>query len=72
MKYTVANTAGAGNPKDVFLDGVKLDAVIEADDEAGYVVVLLKDKDGFLYPDADGNTASERRTGKVVVVPRAE
>lgn len=71
MRYTYENTAAIGAPKDVFLDGVKIDNVSEADTAEGYLVRCKIDAEGFLCVDEDGEIATDRLTGKVVVLPSA-
>lgn len=59
----------ARRPLLVFLDGVKVDKAIAADDTEGWVEVMPFDERGRLVCDNDGNYEPERRTGKVQIVP---
>jgi len=67
MRYTPENTAHIDRPVRVYLDGVEIHDVHEADDVEGYVIVASRNADGNLYDDGYGNIATERRTGTVVV-----
>lgn len=70
MRYTYENTAAIGELKDVYLDGVKLDDVLEADTEAGYVIRCKLDAEGHVYAGENDELATERLIGVVAVVPK--
>lgn len=72
MRYTYENTAAIGEPKDVYLDGVKIDDACEADTVDGYVIRGKRNAEGNLYLDENDEVATERLTGAVVVVPKAD
>ena len=67
MRYTPENTVKAGKFATVYLDGVEVNNVIEADTEQGYVVRCLVNGKGYFYADERDEVATERLEGKVVV-----
>lgn len=69
MRYTHENTSKIGQPKDVYLDGVKIDNVQEADDTEGWLIRCVLDADGYIQAGENGDVVVERLTGKVMVVP---
>ena len=56
----------------VFLDGVEQKDVRTADEEEGFVIVLLRRGPKNDFYAVDGQAASERREGKVVIVNELE
>lgn len=73
MRYTVENTSKINRPVIVYLDGVEVSLVVEADTEQGYITRCRQDEKGLMYADGNGEVATERLTGRVTVVPmRAE
>lgn len=72
MRYTHKNTAAIGCPMDVFLDGVQVDDVTEADTAEGYVIQCKRDGDGHFIIDGDGKVMTTRLNGAVKVVPKVD
>jgi hypothetical protein len=54
---------------EIWIDGVQLHSVIEADDEAGYVIQPQFDERGH-FVHINGVIQTQRREGKVTFVPR--
>lgn len=71
MRYTVENTSKINRPMAVYLDGVEVNNVIEADTTQGYVVRCKQNERGLLYADEHGDVATERLTGRITVTPLA-
>lgn len=67
MRYTIENTIKVGKPVAVYLDGVEVNNVIEADTEHGYIIRCKENERGFMYADSNGDVAAERLTGRVTV-----
>lgn len=70
MRYTNENTAKIGKPMDAYLDGVLIDDVLEADTSEGYLIRSVRNAEGFLCLDKNGDLAIERLVGTVVVKPK--
>lgn len=71
MRYTPENTVKVGKPADVFVDGVAVTHVYEADDVLGYAVVADL-KLGRLQSDGVGGVARKRLEGAVRVELRGQ
>ena len=72
MRYIHENTSAISQPKYVHLDGVKIDDVLEADTEAGYVIRCKRNAEGFVYAGENDELATERLTGVVAVIPKVD
>lgn len=62
--------AGSHTPRYcVLLDGVDVAIdCVEADDEQGYVMLVVTDSQGSLVCDEQGNAILKRREGKVEII----
>lgn len=71
MKYTVENTINT--PVDVYLDGVKVEQVFEADDDLGYILQYRTGEDGYLVASRakKDEAVIDERHGEVKVVVKA-
>lgn len=56
------------NPARVFLDGVEMDLVVEADDELGEIELCVTDAAGILKLDQNGQPMWKRMKGKVLII----
>lgn len=69
MIYNYDNCAGIGVPREAFVDGVKVEGlVVEADTDAGYVLVTQVDDNGNFIAHGE-ELATDRIEGVVTVVP---
>lgn len=66
--YTVENTAAAGRPAIVYLNGVEADKVIKADDVENYIIRYKTDAAGNIQLTKRGDClVTERVNGPVTV-----
>lgn len=69
MRYTMKNTIEVGVLVDIWLDGVPMSEVVEADTDEGYIVRIKRDKDGDIVVNGD-YIEHERIDGEVRVQVR--